>query len=176
MIAGISFTAFVFSSKREPIVVEAPPFIELDRIYDEPYKKLEAEIKKPESQAAQPAARDIKTFDNREITPTTDADDSRITVKKPNDAFAVTADNPAGAEIPQNLPITKRVQGNGNLSFKDTVINKSSGNEGLGFGELSVAANFLGGIDAFRNKVIDKFDTAYFEDEGMLSTIITFVI
>lgn len=177
VIAGVSLTAFVFSPKGEVIVDESPPFIELDRIYEVPDKKPEPEVVKPETQAAKPAAQNIKTFDNRELNPTRNADDSKISTKKPDDAVAGTVDNPDGAVTTQNQPTTiTPQQGTSEVPVKDPVIIKPAGDGVVGTNELSVAANFIGGIDAFRNKVIDKFDTADFENEGVISTTVTFIV
>lgn len=176
VIAGISLTAYVFSPKGKVIVSESGPFIELERIYEAP-DKPQPEIKKPEPQAAKPAAQDIKTYDNRELNPTRNADDSKIPTKKPDDAVAGTVENPDGAVTTQNKPITITPdKGTGELPVKDPVIVKPAGDGVVGINELSVAANFIGGIDAFRNKVIDRFDTADFESEGLLSTTVTFIV
>lgn len=175
--AGISLTAYVISPKGDSITeTEYTPVI-LDPIYEIPDKKPEPEIKKQEPQAVKPAAQDIKTYDNRELNPTRNADDSKIPTKKPDDAVAGTVNNPDGAVTTQNQPTTITPDnGTGNLPIKDPVIIKPSGDGIVGTGELSVAANFIGGIDAFRNKVIDKFDTADFENEGLLSTTVTFIV
>jgi protein TonB len=42
--------------------------------------------------------------------------------------------------------------------------------------KVDVEANFEGGIDAFRNKVMNKFDGSGFENEGSIKTTITFIV
>jgi len=42
--------------------------------------------------------------------------------------------------------------------------------------EVDVAANFKGGIDAFRQKVAQGFDTGSVDQSGMVSGVITFVV
>lgn len=42
--------------------------------------------------------------------------------------------------------------------------------------DADVAANFKGGIDAFRQKVAQNFDTSAVDQEGMVSATITFVV
>jgi hypothetical protein len=42
--------------------------------------------------------------------------------------------------------------------------------------ELSVEANYEGGINSFRNKVINGFDGSGFEDGGMMKTTVTFIV
>jgi len=177
VIAGISLTAYVISPKSKTVMDEGYIIHDFEHIYDFPDKKTEPEVIKPEPQATKPAAQDIKTFDNREITPTKNADDSKIPARQPDDAVAGTVDNPDGTVTTQNQPTTVIPQkGTGELPVKEPVIVKPAGDGVVGTNELSVAANFVGGIDLFRNKVIDKFDTADFENEGLLSTTVTFIV
>lgn len=42
--------------------------------------------------------------------------------------------------------------------------------------ELSVEANFTGGIDSFRNKVMNNFDSSGFESDDIMKTTVTFIV
>lgn len=42
--------------------------------------------------------------------------------------------------------------------------------------ELSAEANFSGGIESFRNKVMNNFDGSGFESDGIMRTTITFIV
>lgn len=178
VIAGVSLTAMLVSPKAAEITETGGLIIEVENVdgpdIDEP---LKPEPVKPIVKPAAPVVQDIKTFDGRELTPTRNADDSKLATKIPDDAVAGVKDNLDGKVIVQdnqpviNLPISTDT---GNKTT-DLPVTKPN-NEVVDGGNLSVAADFVGGINSFRNKVIDKFDTSNFENESLIATTITFIV
>lgn len=178
VIAGVSLTAMLVSPKDKIIEQTEGVFVDIEDIYqrdiDEP---LKPEPVKPIVKPAAPVVQDIKTFDNRELTPTRNADDSKLATKIPDDAVAGVKDNLDGKVIVQdNQPVIKLPTSTdtGNKTT-DLPVTKPN-NEVVDGGNLSVAADFVGGINSFRNKVIDKFDTSNFENESLIATTITFIV
>ncbi|KQT16798.1 hypothetical protein ASG31_10490 [Chryseobacterium sp. Leaf404] len=173
-IAGISLTAFVINSGREAAAVPTGTVIELTHVdYEEPVKP---DVVKPIT--VTPPAQNVKTYNAQELTPTRNADDSRVKTKKPDNAVAGTVDNPTGVVPTTPNPQTDVTPNNNStaqLPKADPVVPKAKPDV-VGQGGLRVAADFDGGIDAFRNKVMNKFDTESFTDEEVLSTTVTFIV
>ena len=141
---------------------------------DEP---LKPEPVKPIVKPAVPVVQDIKTFDGRELTPTRNADDSKLDTKIPDDAVAGVKDNLDGKVIVQdNQPVINLPTSTDTGSKTTDLPVTKPNNEVVDGGNLSVAADFVGGINSFRNKVIDKFDTSNFENESLIATTITFIV
>jgi len=178
VIAGVSLTAMLVSPKPTEITETEGLVIEVENVdrpdIDEP---LKPEPVKPIVKPAAPVVQDIKTFDNRELTPTRNADDSKLATKIPDDAVAGVKDNLDGKVIVQdNQPVIKLpISTDTGNKTTDLPVTKPN-NEVVDGGNLSVAADFVGGINSFRNKVIDKFDTSNFENESLIATTITFIV
>lgn len=176
VIAGISLTAVVVSPKKAVIVDDIPIIHEFTPIPDFPEAPVKPDVVKLIVKTPPPAAQNVKTFDNREITPTRNVDDSKLTQKVPDDAIAGTKNNfdAKPAPVDFKLPINTD-QGSGKTQGDDKPV-KNNGSEIIDGNSLSVGADFIGGIDAFRNKVLNRFDTSDFVDEGLISTTITFIV
>lgn len=178
VIAGVSLTAMLVSPKAAEITETGGLVIEVENVdgpdIDEP---LKPEPVKPIVKPAAPVVQDIKTFDGRELTPTRNADDSKLTTKIPDDALAGVKDNLDGKVIVQdNQPVINLPTSTDTGSKTTDLPVTKPNNEVVDGGNLSVAADFVGGINSFRNKVIDKFDTSNFENESLIATTITFIV
>ncbi|GAB0155268.1 energy transducer TonB [Chryseobacterium sp. Alg-005] len=173
LLAAISITPMVISAfKTEPIVITTTPegpFI-LDPVDVNP-----PEVKPP---AVQPARPEVRTYIDAVPTPSIKAPDKK-TEKVPDDAVAGPVDN-------FNAPPTKT---------DDYVPPTSNTGRGPIVPEVkppqppvekknpdvievpAVEADFVGGINAFRNKVISNFDGSGFEGSGdLMKTTITFIV
>lgn len=178
VIAGVSLTAMLVSPKAAEITETGGLIIEVENVdgpdIDEP---LKPEPVKPIVKPAAPVVQDIKTFDGRELTPTRNADDSKLDTKIPDDALAGVKDNLDGKVIVQdNQPVINLPTSTDTGSKTTDLPVTKPNNEVVDGGNLSVAADFVGGINSFRNKVIDKFDTSNFENESLIATTITFIV
>lgn len=178
VIAGVSLTAMLVSPKAAEITETGGLVIEVENVdgpdIDEP---LKPEPVKPIVKPAAPVVQDIKTFDGRELTPTRNADDSKLATKIPDDALAGVKDNLDGKVIVQdNQPVINLPTSTDTGSKTTDLPVTKPNNEVVDGGNLSVAADFVGGINSFRNKVIDKFDTSNFENESLIATTITFIV
>ena len=178
VIAGVSLTAMLVSPKAAEITETGGLIIEVENVdgpdIDEP---LKPEPVKPIVKPAVPVVQDIKTFDGRELTPTRNADDSKLATKIPDDAVAGVKDNLDGKVIVQdNQPVINLPTSTDTGSKTTDLPVTKPNNEVVDGGNLSVAADFVGGINSFRNKVIDKFDTSNFENESLIATTITFIV
>ena len=121
----------------------------------------------------------VRQFDSRVETPTRNADDSQIVKHIPDDAVAgVKNDFEAPVSTSINPPIST-VTGPPNIvSTTPTIqpVESVDPNEIFGINDLAVSANFVGGIDDFRKKVMNKFDVVAFEGQDVLSTKVTFIV
>jgi len=132
------------------------------------------EVKPP---AATPRTAAVHTVDTRTPTPTRDAQNNNPPAKVDDYDNAVPGfqeikgDPPVLNVNPPSLPPT----GNGNINSDPPAVPKTPANS---IPEtVDVEASFAGGIQAFRSKVIQSFDTSDFEGTGdKLSTIVTFVV
>ncbi|MCX8532943.1 energy transducer TonB [Chryseobacterium luquanense] len=161
-----------FKTVEEPKeIYELPPPI----IIDEPAVKPPEKITLPEKVTPPPPS--VKQFDSQVVTPTKNADESNIVKDIPDDAIAGVKNDFVSPPAPSiNVPTTV-ISGPGTVVPPKIVhvlpVDPNVIVEGT---ELSVGAKFEGGIDAFRNKVMNKFDVSAFDDQGTVSTTVTFIV
>lgn len=150
-----------------------PPII-LDEIPDTPPPAVA-----PPQKITPPPPR-ARQYDSQVVTPIRNADESKIVKEIPKDAIAGFKNDfdakPATPDV--HIPLNSEA-GPGTVAppkFTPPVVDPGPDNSIKGTDELSVSANFQGGIDAFRNKVMNKFDVSAFEEQGSVSTVITFIV
>ncbi|MCD1116322.1 energy transducer TonB [Chryseobacterium turcicum] len=127
-------------------------------------------------QTVTPPPPSVKQFDSQVVTPTKNADESNIVTDIPEDAIAGVKndfDAPVAPRI--NVP-TSVISGPGTVVPPRVVPPAIVKDPNEIETELSVGAKFEGGIDAFRNKVMNKFDVSAFQEEGSVSTTVTFIV
>lgn len=174
VIAGISLTAYIISPKAQNSTTIAEPEIKLTEVdFRDPIKH---NVVVPPANVPPPAAPNVKTFNAQLVTPTNKADDSKYQINKPVDAVAGTVDNPDGNPIVDQKPQTNPIPNTQTQAIQGPAIVKAKDKGIVGTDGLSVPAKFDGGIDAFRNKILNKFDTEDFQNEEFISTIVTFVV
>lgn len=178
VIAGVSLTAMLVSPKDKIIEPTEGVFVDIEDIYqrdiDEPFKP---ETVKPIIETPPPVVQDVKTFDGRELTPTRNADDSKIVTKIPDDAIVGTKNNfDAKPATTDNVPVNVQTSDTGIGTKTTDLPAKKPSNDIAISDELAVSADFIGGIDSFRNKVMNKFDTSDFENEALIATTVTFIV
>ncbi|PWW19759.1 MULTISPECIES: energy transducer TonB [unclassified Chryseobacterium] len=176
LMAAVSITPFVISALKPVEVITdggyvlPPPVL----IPDDPVAPpVKITLVKPE------VAPNTKTFDSTVPTPSSTAQDN---VKKdpiPDDAVAGFKDNFKGDPVAPKTPnVPTLTVGTGPVMTTPPPViadpvDKSKIAEA---GELGVEANFAGGIDSFRNKVMNSFDSSGFESEDVVKTTVTFIV
>lgn len=176
LLAAISIIPAAISAFKttETVIIEdpyPPVMVDVDDPNDPP-----AEVLPPQTVSPPPAS--VRQFDSTVPTPTKDADESNIVKDIPDDAIAGLKDDFTAPPAPQiNVPTTV-ISGPGTVTPPRVVPvpQTTDPNEIVGEGFLSKSADFEGGINSFRNKVMNKFDVSAFEEEGVISTKITFVV
>ncbi|MCT2406867.1 energy transducer TonB [Chryseobacterium antibioticum] len=178
LLAAISITPLVISAfTSEPsfhVPVDGPPVvIKLKKVDDQ--QRPPVEIVKPVQPVAPP---NVKQVDTSVPTPKSDAIEP-IKQNKPKDAIPGLIDNLKGDPVKSDsyLP-PPPVIGTGPV-IKDTPAPapKVDDNHIANKGELSAEAIFPGGLESFRNKVINKFDGSGFDGTGeTMRTVVTFVV
>lgn len=176
LMAAVSITPAVISAFKTPDVVEKgwelpPPMV----IPDEPVDNPPVTIT-PVKPATAP---DTKTFDSTVPTPSRNAQDNVKKEPVPDDAVAGFKDNFKGNVVEPNthVPTTLPVSSGPVINTPPPTIQEPvDKNKIVEAGELGVEANFKGGIDSFRNKVMNSFDGSGFESEEILKTMVTFIV
>lgn len=127
----------------------------------------------PVPQTTQP---NVKTYDSTVKTPSRNAQDTE-TEKIPDDAVAGFTNNFKADPAPPHYVPTAPTINTGPVSTQTPprADVKPVDNNGIPT-VVDVEANFVGGVDAFRNKVMNNFDGSGFESGDVMKTTITFIV
>jgi len=177
LLAAISIIPAAISAFKTTEIVdsggyELPPQIDIVEIPDTP------PVVTPPQTVTPPPPTSVRQFDSTVPTPTKDANENNLVKDIPDDAIAGLKNDFTAPPAPQiNVP-TSVISGPGTVVPPKIVptVPVEDPNEIVGEGSLSKSADFEGGINSFRNKVMNKFDVSAFEEEGVISTKITFVV
>ncbi|MDR6527952.1 energy transducer TonB [Chryseobacterium rhizosphaerae] len=174
LLAAVSITPFVISALQGPEVIQQtwelpPPMI----IPEEPIQK------DPPAQIVKPTPTEkVKTYDATVPEPKAVVRNEKTKeIDKVNAVASVQTSQGKETETTSYVaPITPQVIGGGTgPSIKtDPIVEKTDPKKIET--ELSVEANFMGGIDSFRNKVMNNFDSSGFDAEDVMKTTITFIV
>lgn len=176
LMAAVSITPFVLSAMKSDVVI--------DRIEDNGERRIIKIVEPPEKDPPVQIVKTVtppntKTFDSTVPTPSSKAQDN---VKKdpiPDDAVAGFKDNFKGDPVAPNTPNVPTITvGTGPVitTPPPVISDPVDKNKIAESGELGVEANFAGGIDSFRNKVMNNFDGSGFESEDVVKTTVTFIV
>jgi len=177
LLAAVSIIPVVISAFNSAEVTDTnftpdpPVMINVDKPNDPP-----AEVLPPQTVTPPPPS--VRQYDSQVVTPTRNADESKIVKDIPKDAIAGVKNDFVAPPAPKiNVP-TSVISGPGTVVPPKAIpaVDPGPDNSVKGIDELSVTAKFEGGIDAFRNKVMNKFDVSAFEDEGSVNTTVTFIV
>ncbi|AZB28112.1 energy transducer TonB [Chryseobacterium balustinum] len=175
LLAAVSIIPTVISAFQSPEtgIIEnpiPPGLIDVDAPLDPP-----AEVLPPQTVTPPPPS--VKQYDATVVTPTRNADESNIVKDIPKDAIAGVKNDFIAPPAPTiNVP-TSVISGPGTavppkiVTPVEVPVKVSNEPE-----VAAVLAKFEGGIDAFRNKVMNKFDVTAFQEEGSVSTTVTFIV
>lgn len=173
LLAVISITPMIISAFKtvEPVtdggyVLPPPVFIPEDPTVKPPVKIEPVKAIPPPS---------VKQYNAEVVTPTRNADESNIVKDIPKDAVAGVKNDfiapPATntyvppTTIPGTGPVIKTVQ-------PPVVIVKDKN----AIEVAAVQADFEGGIESFRTKVMNKFDGSGFASDDVMKTTVTFIV
>lgn len=172
LLAAMSITPMIVSAFRtvEPIinVDPEPPIIMRD--VNRPDVPVEL-IVPPRTAPAQ-----VKTFDDRLPDPSANPDNEQV-IEKVEGAIAGVKNNPDGIVAPPNVHLPPpTISGTGPVTnhVQPPVIEVPKDKNTIEV--AAVSADYEGGINAFRNKVMSKFDNSGFDTDGVLSTTVTFIV
>lgn len=172
ILAAMSLTPMIVSAFRtvEPIinVDPEPPIIMRD--VNRPDVPVEL-IVPPRTAPAQ-----VKTFDDRLPYPSANPDNEQV-IEKVEGAIAGVKNNPDGIVAPPNVHLPPpTISGTGPVTnhVQPPVIEVPKDKNTIEV--AAVSADYEGGINAFRNKVMNKFDNSGFDTDGVLSTTVTFIV
>ena len=123
-------------------------------------------------------APNVKTIDKTIPTPKAHVTNEKV-IEKIEGAVDGTKNNSEGQVAPPNVyvPTTPAI-GTGPITtpVQPRVIEKPKDPNAIET-ELSVEASFDGGMNAFRDKVMNKFDTSSFDETGdVMKTTVTFIV
>lgn len=174
LLAAVSVTPVIMnafkSNSESTVICTYPGPIVLDDV-DTPEIQVQVTPIRPTKQ-------EVKMYDSSVPTPSNHAPDTN-TEQIPDDAVAGLSNNFKADPAPQNTYVpTAPTIGTGPVinTAQPVVVPKEDPNIVVGSGELSQEAGFVGGIDAFRNKVMNNFDSSGLASDEVMKTTVTFIV
>lgn len=174
LLAAVSVTPVIMnafkSNSESTVICTYPGPIVLDDV-DTPEIQVQVTPIRPTKQ-------EVKMYDSSVPTPSNHAPDTN-TEQIPDDAVAGLSNNFKADPAPQNTYVpTAATIGTGPVinTAQPVVVPKEDPNVVVGSGELSQEAGFVGGIDAFRNKVMNNFDSSGLASDEVMKTTVTFIV
>lgn len=124
-----------------------------------------------------PAAPQVKTEDRTVPEPTANPV-NEVKPEKIEGSVAGTVNNPVGEVAPPDtyIPITAPNVQTGPPATAPTVDTPKSDNPNGIPTKVDVEASFPGGLEAFRNRVINNFDGSGIETDEVMKTTVTFIV
>ncbi|NML59311.1 energy transducer TonB [Chryseobacterium cheonjiense] len=172
-LAAVSFTPLIINAfKSEPIALPNGVEINLkDPVI--PDDVIVPPKPQPVPQTTQPA---VKTYDSTIKTPSRNAPDTN-TEKIPDDAVAGLTNNFKADPAPPHYVPTAPTINTGPVSVPTPPRSEVKPVDGNAVSVVvDVEANFVGGLDSFRNKVMNNFDGSGFDSGEVMKTMVTFIV
>jgi len=120
---------------------------------------------------------DVKTVDDRLPEPKAIVTNEKV-VEKIEGAVSGIKNNANGETAPENTYVPQAPvihTGPVSISTPPRVVPKTDDADGIPT-VVDVEASFMGGIDTFRNKVMNNFDGSGMESDGVMKTTVTFIV
>jgi len=176
LLAAVSIIPVAISAFKstETVIIQDPTppiMIDVDKPNDPP-----AEVLPPQTVTPPPPS--VRQYDSQVATPKRNANENDIVEDIPDDAIAGVKNDFTAPPAPQiNVPTTV-ISGPGTVAPPKIapVVPVEDPNKIVEGTELSKSADFEGGINAFRTKVMNKFDVSAFETGDVVSTKLTFIV
>jgi hypothetical protein len=138
-------------------------------------KKVD-QVDPPAQIKTQPAAVRIKTIDKTVPEPKAVVTNEKKDTPKDEQNAVAGIQTSEGKEVttPAYIPIAPPINTNGTSTtpVKPAVQPEDNTPKTV----VDVEANFMGGLDAFRNKVMNNFDGSGMESDGVMKTTVTFIV
>lgn len=165
-------TPFVVNAfKAETVIIPNDPIGPYDITPIDDFPEVKPPVTTPQTQK-------VNTVDTRTPTPTRNAANDNPPAKVDDYDNAVPGVQDIKGDPPVlnvNPPAFTPQTGSGNINSDPPVVPKPPDNSIPD--KVDVEASFAGGIEVFRSKVIQNFDTSEFEGTGdKLSTVVTFIV
>jgi len=173
LLAVMSITPMIISAFRtaENPITDFTPDTPVMVIPDDPTVKPPVTVVPPQTAPAP-----VKTFDDRIPEPTANPTNEQV-AEKIEGAIAGVKNNPDGVVAPPNVHVPQiPTIGTGPVINNVQPPTIEVPKDPNAIEVAAVQASFEGGIDSFRNKVMNKFDNSGFDNEGVLSTTVTFIV
>jgi len=174
LMAAVAITPLVISAFNpvEKVVPFEPVYRPVD-ILPNDVEKPKPEVVKPIQPVSPP---NVKQYDDRLAIPTRNADESNIIKEIPKDAVAGTVNNLKGDPVtmPTYQPVAPTIGAGPITPSQPPAIETTKDPNAIEV--ASVEAKFEGGIESFRNKVMNKFDGSGFESDNVMKTTVTFIV
>ncbi|WP_288374318.1 energy transducer TonB [uncultured Chryseobacterium sp.] len=174
LMAAVSITPFVLSAMKSDVVrdrIKDNGERTIIKIVEPPEKDPPAQIVKPT-----PPAPAVKAYDNRLPEPKAIVTNEKQVEDKTNAVASTQTSEGKETTTDSYISIVPRViGGDGPPTVKTEPVVEKTDPKKIET-ELSVEANFAGGIDSFRNKVMNNFDGSGFESEDVVKTTVTFIV
>ncbi|NPA07428.1 MAG: energy transducer TonB [Chlorobi bacterium] len=174
VLAAVSLTPLAINVlKTEPTVipVDGPPVvIKLKKVDRPDTPPIKVEPIKPASSP--------KQYKSTVPEPKVDAVEP-AKIEKPKDATPGLVDNLKGEPVKPDVftpPVITIGTGTDPVVKPVVEVEKKDPNKIFNSGDLGKEANFDGGIDSFRNKVMSNFDGSGFDSGELMKTTITFIV
>lgn len=124
----------------------------------------------------QPLKPEVRTFDSTVKTPSRNAPDTN-TEEVPDDAVAGLVNNFKADPAPPHYVPTAPTINTGPVSVPAPPRPEVKPLDGNGIPTVvDVEASFVGGLDSFRNKVMNNFDGSGFDSGEVMKTMVTFIV
>lgn len=134
---------------------------------------------KPKPTPTSPVQQNIKTVEKPEYTPVRDVKKEKpLLTKKDFEGAAIGTETKPGEETTITVAPPATIPGPPTVAPYNppTPQPAEDSNKLINQNEADVAADFKGGINVFRQKVAQGFDTESLQDTGMVSAVITFIV
>lgn len=166
--ASLSVVPLIVSAFQTPTIIKETPGVEIDFTPIDEVPDKAPEIIAPTVPAAPPS---VNTYDSRLATPTKDAKvTSEINTVIDNDAIP-------GIENIVGMPPTTIAPPPVISIVVPPIVVKSKPIDNSPSVVVDVQASFNGGINAFRTKVVQNFNTDHFEGTGdLMKTTVSFIV
>ena len=175
LLAAVSITPAIISAlKPTPEIIKNP---NEGFIYTPVQLNPEIEKTTPVQQVSVPQKKEQKEYDATLATPTRNANESKVIKDIPKDAIAGVNNN-LTAPPAENTTYSPPITHSGPSTVVPPIVappEKKVPNNTIETA-VDVEAQFIGGENAFRQKVSNNFDGSSFDSEGLLKTTITFVV
>jgi len=174
LLAAVSITPFIIKALQSEPVKDS-------RIYEKPhiFKQVTTPEKDPPAPIkSQPAPERIKTIDKTLPEPKTIVkNEKKETTPKDEQNAVASTQTSDGKEVPavKYVPIAPPISTGGNGANTEPVKVQPK-DDNTPRTTVDVEASFIGGLDAFRNKVMNNFDGSGFDSDELMRTTITFIV